>query len=126
MVTALPYIASVFQAGGRRQEKNEGRCLLRRQGLKPPSCWPDFVAWTFTPESCSSTGNSHISFSVSPVKEGKGWGRPSGAAGKFAPSASREPGVRPVRIPGVDMALHGTPCCGRHPTYKVEEDGHGC
>ena len=24
---------------------------------------------------------------------------------------------------------HGTswqkPCCGRHPTYKVEEDGHG-
>ena len=25
---------------------------------------------------------------------------------------------------------HGTawqkPCCGRHPTYKVEEDGHGC
>ena len=18
------------------------------------------------------------------------------------------------------------PCCGRHPTYKVEEDGHGC
>ena len=25
---------------------------------------------------------------------------------------------------------HGTawqkPCCGRHPTYKVEEDWHGC
>ena len=25
---------------------------------------------------------------------------------------------------------HGTawqkPCCGRHPAYKVEEDGHGC
>ena len=25
---------------------------------------------------------------------------------------------------------HGTawqkPCCGRHPMYKVEEDGHGC
>ena len=25
---------------------------------------------------------------------------------------------------------HGTawqkPCCGRRPTYKVEEDGHGC
>ena len=20
----------------------------------------------------------------------------------------------------------GKPCCGRHPTYKVEEDGHGC
>ena len=32
----------------------------------------------------------------------------------------------PVRILGADMALLGTPCCGRHPTYKVEEDGHGC
>ena len=29
--------------------------------------------------------------------------------------------------PGADMAPHGkTPCCGRRPTYKVEEDGHGC
>ena len=25
--------------------------------------------------------------------------------------------------PGVDMAQLGTPCCGRRPTYKVEEDG---
>ena len=31
-----------------------------------------------------------------------------------------------VWIPGVDMALLGTPCCGRHPTYKAEEDGCGC
>ena len=28
--------------------------------------------------------------------------------------------------PGADMAPLGTPCCGRLPTYKVEEDGHGC
>ena len=27
---------------------------------------------------------------------------------------------------GVDMAPLDTPCCGRRPTYKVEEDGHGC
>ena len=26
----------------------------------------------------------------------------------------------------VDLALLGTPCCGRHPTYKVEEERHGC
>ena len=29
-------------------------------------------------------------------------------------------------MPGEDMAPLGTPCCGRLPTYKVEEDGHGC
>ena len=28
--------------------------------------------------------------------------------------------------PGVDNAPLGMPCCGRQPTYKVEEDGHGC
>ena len=31
-----------------------------------------------------------------------------------------------VQIPGVDMTLLSKPCCGRRPTYKVEEDGHGC
>ena len=31
-----------------------------------------------------------------------------------------------VWILGVDMAPLGMPCCGRHPMYKVEEDGHGC
>ena len=32
----------------------------------------------------------------------------------------------PVWIPGADTALLSKPCCGRHLTYKVEEDGHGC
>ena len=31
-----------------------------------------------------------------------------------------------VRTPGSDMAPRGKPCCGRHPAYKVEEDGHRC
>ena len=52
-----------------------------------------------------------------------GW--PGGAAIKCARSASASHGSL-VQIPAVDMALLGTPCCGRRPTHKVEEDGHGC
>ena len=52
-----------------------------------------------------------------------GW--PGGAAVKFACSTSAARGL-PVWIPGADMAPHGKPCCGRCPTYKVEEDGHRC
>ena len=44
---------------------------------------------------------------------------------KFARAGSATRGS-PVWIPGADMALLGTPCCGRRPTYKVEEDGHRC
>ena len=53
------------------------------------------------------------------------WGWPSGAAVKFAHSASVAEGS-PVQIAGVDMARLGTPCYGRRLTYKVEKDGHGC
>ena len=53
----------------------------------------------------------------------RGW--PSGAVVKFARSAVLAWGSL-VRILGADMALLVKPCCGRHPTYKVEEDGHGC
>ena len=54
-------------------------------------------------------------------------GQPSGAVVKCTHSASTAQGslVR-IPIPGADMALLGMPCCGRRPTYKVEEDGHGC
>ena len=44
---------------------------------------------------------------------------------KFAHSALVAWGS-PVQIPGADMAPLGKPCCGRCPTYKVEEDGHRC
>ena len=53
------------------------------------------------------------------------WGQTSGAAVKFTRSASAAWSL-PVRIPGVDMAPLVKPCCGGHPTYKVEEDGHRC
>ena len=52
-------------------------------------------------------------------------GRPGGAAVKCARSASAAWGSQ-VWIPGADMVPLGKLCCGRHPTYKVEEDGHGC
>ena len=53
----------------------------------------------------------------------RGW--PGGAAVKCTHSASAAQGS-PVQILGVDVAPRGKPCCGRRPTYKVEEDGHGC
>ena len=54
------------------------------------------------------------------------WGWPGGAVVKFTRSASQWPAVT-----SSDAGFgHGTtwqkPCCGRCPTYKVEEDGHGC
>ena len=53
------------------------------------------------------------------------WGWPGGAAVKCAHSVLEAQGSL-VWIPGMDMAPPGTPCCVRHPIYKVEEDGHGC
>ena len=52
-------------------------------------------------------------------------GPPGGAAVKFARSTLAARGSL-VWILGADMAPLGTPCCGRHPTYKAEENGHGC
>ena len=52
-----------------------------------------------------------------------GW--PSGAVVKCTHSALVAWGL-PVQIPGADKAPLVKPCCGRCPTYKVEEDGHGC
>ena len=53
----------------------------------------------------------------------EGW--PGGTAVKFARSTLAARGSL-VRIPGADMAPLGMPFCGMRPTYKVEEDGHGC
>ena len=56
-------------------------------------------------------------------KLGRCW--PGGAVVKFEHSASAARGS-PVWIPAAHMALLGKSCYDRHPTYKVEEDGHGC
>ena len=52
-------------------------------------------------------------------------GQPDGAAVKCTRFTLVARGSQ-AGIPGVDMALCIKPCCGRHPTYNVEEDGHGC
>ena len=52
------------------------------------------------------------------------WGLPGGASVKFACSALGSLGFA-GSDPGADMAPF-KPCCGWRPTYKVEEDGHGC
>ena len=56
-------------------------------------------------------------------KQYGGW--PGGAAVKFVRSAWAAWGSQ-FSILGADMAQLGKPCRGRHPTYKVEEDRHGC
>ena len=48
-----------------------------------------------------------------------------GAVVKFTCSASAAWGSQ-VCIPGEGTAPLVKPCCGRHHTYKVEEDGHEC
>ena len=52
-------------------------------------------------------------------------GGPRSRMVKFKHSAAAAQGFAGW-IPGADMAPLGKPCCSRHPTYKVEEDGHGC
>ena len=58
-------------------------------------------------------------------KENKHRGQPGGTAVKCTCSASVARSS-PVQIQGADMAPFGKPYCSKHPTYKVEEDGHGC
>ena len=55
----------------------------------------------------------------------QGPGRPSGTAVKFTHSALAAWGSW-VQIQVVDMTPLVKTCCGRRPTYKVEEDEHGC
>ena len=53
----------------------------------------------------------------------RGW--PSGAEVKREHFALAAWGSL-VGIPGSDAAPLDKPCCGRHPTYKVQGDGHRC
>ena len=50
-------------------------------------------------------------------------GQPGGTVVKFALPLLGSAGFAGSEIPGVDMALLGTPCCGRRPTYKVGKMG---
>ena len=54
-----------------------------------------------------------------------GLGAAGGTVVGFTRSASAARGSL-FRIPGADVALYDQSCCGTCPTYKVEEDEHGC
>ena len=81
---------------------------------------PTQLLWTHLQQ-----GQSHIHYFIMNIKYLGFRGQPSGAVVKCAHSVSVAQGL-PVRIPGADMAPCGQLCCGRRPTYKVEEDGHRC
>ena len=52
-------------------------------------------------------------------------GQPSGIVVRFTHSASAAQGL-PVWIPGADLHTTYQPMLWQHPTYELEEDGHGC
>ena len=53
-------------------------------------------------------------------------GQPRGTVVKFARSASGGLGFAGSDPGCGHRAAWQKPCCGRRPTYEVEEDGHGC
>ena len=85
--------------------------------------WCGVLGWQALGRCLSSSSTLYIK--TLDTKKTNALGPAGGTAVKFAHSASVARGS-PVRIPGVDMAPLVKPCCGRRPTYKVEEDGHGC
>ena len=58
-------------------------------------------------------------------RDRQGWGQPGAIAVKFACSALAARGSL-VRILGADLRTAHQAMLWRRPTYKVEEDGHGC
>ena len=83
------------------------------------------ILGTQSKKSKENSDNNTFYFSLQCMINSYFGGRPGGTVIKFARSASAAWGP-PVRILGADMAPLGKPCCGGRPTYKVEEDGHGC
>ena len=79
--------------------------------------------------SCSLKDKHQVKAEIKSWKKGNNkndtGGQPGGAAVK-SPCSALAAQSWLVWIPGADMAPLGKPWCGRHPTYKVEDDGHRC
>ena len=100
--------------------------------MKIGDCDVGGVSWVIRvdPEpSCESLGGrtfpsyGHSGGDVISEWAERGW--PGGAVVKCARSALAA-WICQLRIPGADMAALRRPCCGRRPSYKIEEGGHGC
>ena len=93
-------------------------------GVNSQCCKMKNVLWVNSGDGCTTVRMYLMPLTI--LKNGS-----NGGASPVAPQLSvhvplQWPGVYHFRSWVWTYAPLVRPCCGRHPTYKAEEDGHGC